>query len=329
MLGLAIGDALGAPTQSLPPSTIAQRYGGLVDRFTVGPDDQPIAPGHPAGRVTDDTEQALLLARLLIEHGGRIDAAEWGRRLLGWEDDMHSRGSLDLLGPSSRIALAELAAGGDPTRTGRRGTTNGAAMRITPVGVTSRPGDALVERVVRASAVTHSTTLALAAAGAVAFAVSAGIDGEEYVGAARWAVSGARRTAAEGVWVAGASVSARIEAALEVPTGDPAAAAEWIGTVAGTGVAANESVPAAFAVVHAAGGDPWLAVRIGASVGGDCDTIAAMAGAVAGACSDEDFPDDAVALVLAANPELADLDAVVDALLRLRDAADGGVAPVG
>ena len=31
-------------------------------------------------------------------------------------------------------------------------------------------------------------------------------------------------------------------------------------------------------------GDPWLTARFAASLGGDCDTIAAMAGAVAGAC---------------------------------------------
>ena len=30
--------------------------------------------------------------------------------------------------------------------------------------------------------------------------------------------------------------------------------------------------------------DPWLACRLAASVGGDCDTIAAMAGAIGGAC---------------------------------------------
>ena len=45
-----------------------------------------------------------------------------------------------------------------------------------------------------------------------------------------------------------------------------------------------ESVPAAFAVLAAFPDDPWQACLLAASLGGDSDTIAAMAGAVAGAC---------------------------------------------
>ena len=52
----------------------------------------------------------------------------------------------------------------------------------------------------------------------------------------------------------------------------------------GTSLATQESVPAAFAVLAASPDDPWLACRLAASLGGDCDTIAAMAGAVGGAC---------------------------------------------
>jgi ADP-ribosylglycohydrolase len=51
----------------------------------------------------------------------------------------------------------------------------------------------------------------------------------------------------------------------------------------GTSLATQESVPAAFAVA-AAIPDPWLACRVAASLGGDCDTIAAMTGAICGAC---------------------------------------------
>jgi ADP-ribosylglycohydrolase len=52
----------------------------------------------------------------------------------------------------------------------------------------------------------------------------------------------------------------------------------------GTSLATQESVPAAFAVAAAIPGDPWLACRLAASLGGDCDTIAAMTGAICGAC---------------------------------------------
>ena len=62
-------------------------------------------------------------------------------------------------------------------------------------------------------------------------------------------------------------------------------------TLVGTSLATQESVPAAFAVLAASPGDPWLACRMAASLGGDCDTIAAMAGAIGGACHGaEAFP---------------------------------------
>ena len=50
-------------------------------------------------------------------------------------------------------------------------------------------------------------------------------------------------------------------------------------------------MPAAFAVLAACPDDPWLACRIAASLGGDTDTIAAITGAIAGACHGaEAFP---------------------------------------
>ena len=60
--------------------------------------DHPIAAGMPAGSITDDTEQALLLAHALIDGAGVIDPEDFARRLAAWEDDMRARGSLDLLG---------------------------------------------------------------------------------------------------------------------------------------------------------------------------------------------------------------------------------------
>ena len=61
-----------------------------------------------------------------------------------------------------------------------------------------------------------------------------------------------------------------------------AEAAGLIYTLVGTSLATQESVPAAFAVVAACPDDPWRACCMAASVGGDTDTIASMAGAMAG-----------------------------------------------
>jgi ADP-ribosylglycohydrolase len=287
LYGLAVGDALGMPTESLPRPEIVARYGPLLESFQPGSLDQPLAPGLPAGTVTDDTEQALLLAGLLIEGGGVVDEAEFARRLLAWEEEMRDRGSWSLLGPSTKRALAALLAGMDIEQAGRSGTTNGAAMRITPVGVATPADDLdlLVDRVVAASRVTHNTGVALAGAAAVAAAVSAGVGGAAVTEAIRVAVVAAERAAGRGHWVAAADLAARITWATGLTTGRPAdAVIDTVYTLVGTSLATQESVPAAFALLAAAPDDPWLACRLAASVGGDCDTIAAMTGAMAGAC---------------------------------------------
>src|ERR1700735_1692886 len=128
LYGLAIGDALGMPTQSLPRDAIVARYGPLLGSFEPAPPDPPLAAGRPAGSVTDDTEQALLLAGLLLEGGGRADPAELARRLLAWEEAMRVRGSLDLLGPSTRLAPAELLAGAGGRQAGPLGGAKGGAV---------------------------------------------------------------------------------------------------------------------------------------------------------------------------------------------------------
>jgi ADP-ribosylglycohydrolase len=99
--------------------------------------------------------------------------------------------------------------------------------------------------------------------------------------------------------VAGADVAARIQWAASLVAGlDENAAAELIYTLVGTSIAVQESVPAAFAVLAAVPRDPWRACLLAASLGGDCDTIAAMAGAVAGACHGAGaFPPEAIAVI--------------------------------
>ena len=308
LYGLAIGDALGMPTQSLPRAEIVARYGPLVGGFRPGPARHPLAAGLPPGTVTDDTEQAVLLARLLVAGDGEVDAAALAR---------------DLLGPSTRQALAALAAGTDAAEAGRHGVTNGAAMRVAPVGIatSSRDPRLLEDRVVAASRLTHNTGVALAGAAAVAAAVSAGIDGEPLPATIGRAVAAAASAARRGHWAAGADVAARINWATGLVAGLPQS--QVIGTVSrlvGTSLATQESVPAAFAVAAAVSGDPWLACRTAASLGGDCDTIAAMTGAICGAYHGEDmFPVGARAAVARVNG--LDFGPLADDLLAIRNTA--------
>ncbi|MGD0684622.1 MAG: ADP-ribosylglycohydrolase family protein [Streptosporangiaceae bacterium] len=332
LYGLAIGDALGMPTQSLPRARIVASYGELIRSFEPAPPGHPIAAGRPAGAVTDDTEQAVLLAAMIIEQNGHIDASDLARRLLGWEESMRARGSLDLLGPSTRRAVGALLAGAGIEEAGSSGVTNGAAMRITPVGIATPSADPgrLVDRVVEASRATHNTGIALAGAAAVAAAVSAGVDGAAVPDAIALAVAAAARAASRGHWVAGADVAARISWATGLVAGlGTAAVMDTVYTLVGTSLATQESVPAAFAVLAASPDDPWLACRTAASLGGDCDTIAAMTGAIAGACHGlGGFPESARATVARVNG--LRLDEIADGLLRVRRAsAPGAVGPEG
>ncbi len=342
LYGLAIGDALGMPTQMLSRAEITRRWGGFLHGFESAPPGHPIATGLPAGTVTDDTEQAVLLGRLLVKGDGAVEPRELADALVRWERDMAGRGSLDLLGPSTKRAVAAVLAGIPPEEAGASGDTNGAAMRIAPVGIAFAPGPApasgpapsvssanlstLVDHVVAASRVTHNTGIALAGAAAVAAAVSAGISGAEIAGAigaagvagaTAWAIDAARIAADRGHWVAGADVAARIGWATGLVAGrTQAQAAELIYTLVGTSLATQESVPAAFAVLAAVPDDPWQACLLAASLGGDCDTIAAMAGAIAGACHGVTaFPPEAIAVIDAQGLDLA---ALADDLSALR-----------
>lgn len=324
LVGLALGDALGMPTQSLPFTLVRERY-GLLTGFEPAPPDNPISAGMAAGRVTDDTEQAVLLAQAVIADDaagpGRVDPRAFAAALLQWHTRMVAAGSEDLLGPSTLRAVHAIAAGGDPLTTGRWGDTNGAAMRIAPVGIAvpPRPLERLVERVHDVSRPTHGTGIAVAGAAAVAAAVSSGLAGADTSESTDLGVEAAHLGAEFGEYVPGADVAMRIEWALDVVREQPLAAGlELISRLVGTSLATQESVPAAFAVLSLTP-DPWLAVRAAASLGGDSDTIAAMVGAIAGAAGAV-WPDDAVRALETANPGLLDsLSGVASALVGLRE----------
>jgi ADP-ribosylglycohydrolase len=325
--GLALGDALGMPTQIMSRAAITARF-GRVAGFEPGPVDNPVAAGLPAGSVTDDTEQAVLVGRLLVDGGGRLDPHLLADALLAWEAEMKARGSFDLLGPSTKAALSAVAAGVPIEEAAKGGTTNGAAMRVTPVGIAVPYQQVgvrrFVDEVAESCQVTHATGLGIAGASAVAAAVSAGISGAGIEGAFDAAVAAAGEGAGRGHWVAGADIATRIEWAREVVDGVPEdRAVDLISELIGTSVAGQESVPAAFAVLALAGADPWRCGLIAANLGGDCDTIGAMACAIAGAVGGlPALPAAAVDTLDRTNPGLG-LIPLTDRLLALRAGGAG------
>ncbi len=319
LYGLAIGDALGMPTQFMSHAEVGASF-GVIDGFRAAPSDHPIAAGLPAGSITDDTEQAMLLADVLPDGAGHVDGDDLARRLLAWAERARERGSTDLLGPSSSAAIAALVSGGPLDEVSRFGTTNGAAMRIAPIGliISTDDLDALVDLVVDASQMTHNTDIAIAGAAAVAAAVSGGISGASVTEAATLGIKAAELGQRRCDWTPGPSVARRIAWAIElIDTGDHERSVRDIVELVGTSLAAQESVPAAFAVVALHPNDPWQACLTAASLGGDSDTIAAMTGAIAGACHGMDrWPRDAVQTLREVND--LDLDTIAEKLLALR-----------
>ena len=293
LAGLALGDALGMPTQAMSPEQIRAVYGtitGLVD----GDASQPYAPGMPAGSVTDDTEQALLVASLLVRGRGTssgrvaLDAGEFAHALLAWEDSMIERGSLDLLGPSTKAALERVRAGEDPLTVGGAGTTNGAAMRVTPIGIAMSTADpeAFADAVWSSCQVTHATRQGFQSAALVAAAVSMGIDAARSttpdLRSLLWkAVTYVDSLPERGAWTPDPDVVAATRRAMQLVANPASSSLECLVEQVGTSVASAQAIPMAFALLAR---DPSpQALLDAANIGGDTDTIGAIAGAILGA----------------------------------------------
>ncbi|MDV8023940.1 ADP-ribosylglycohydrolase family protein [Rhodococcus sp. IEGM 1330] len=318
--GLALGDALGMPTQSMCRKHIVEDYGQLRGFVDAGP-RQFIAHRMPAGSITDDTEQAIMLAQLIIDGSGVVDPPAFAHALIAWEARMKARGSLDLLGPSTKRAVERILDGSDPTEAGRFGSTNGAAMRITPAAIAASLDGGMssfVDAIYRCSFVTHNTSLGIASAAAVAGAISAGIAGADLPEAVDIGVAAAAEGATRGYWVAGGDIATRIEWAVQlVGTTTDEHITDTVAEIIGTSVASQESVVAAFALAVAYD-DPWDVVLTAATIGGDTDTIAAIAGAVRGAVGGlAAWPGEAIRTVIDVNS--LDLEPLVDRLLALRN----------
>jgi ADP-ribosyl-[dinitrogen reductase] hydrolase len=79
LLGLASGDALGRPVEFKSAVEIRSRYGTLDEMVGNG------TWGQPAGTITDDTEQALCIARSLVKQDG-FDPEDIAERFVAWYD---------------------------------------------------------------------------------------------------------------------------------------------------------------------------------------------------------------------------------------------------
>lgn len=134
-LGLAIGDALGATTEFLTPTEIHQKY--KVHRRIIGGGWLHLKPG----RVTDDTDMSLCIARAIDEAGG-WDLHGVAEHFAGW---LRSK-PIDV-GATCRRGIS------DYIMTGRMEKPfsdwdggNGAAMRMLPVALFALGDEALLKQ---------------------------------------------------------------------------------------------------------------------------------------------------------------------------------------
>ena len=293
LLAFAIGDAMGMPTQLLSRErsiALFEKEGIFVD----APADNEICPGLERGTVTDDTYQLMILAENLIANRGGFDPRSFAAKMLHWESTLVDSGSHDLLGPSTKAALVRLSESDDPSSIALPGTTNGASMRIPALGcsipiIPAVGANALVDKTLEINRLSHNSLEANLASVIVATIVSAGVDGLPWdqsleVGFVAAEVLTERWGASPNDNIfSGLMENILFEVEHVAALRGKMAALEFIDKNIGTSLESRESVVAALAVATLAEGRPINAAQLGAALGGDSDTIAAIASAMVAA----------------------------------------------
>lgn len=293
LIAAAAGDAMGAATETRSRRQILDKFGGEVTELRQpGPD--VFAHGFPLGSVTDDFSLAYQTARAIIADQGVVTAATARRALLKWARTPYAA----LGGPTTTAAIQKLKKRQPPKADWQPAVdnskaTNGGAMKIAPAGLASG-GD--IDKAVRSAVIlcapTHGNSSALSAACAVAAAAAAGLKEDATLDSVIQAgIYGSQIGACCGTPLAVPSVTRRIQLALQIVDqagGDRETVMTDLAEVVGCGLAAYEAVPTAFGILQACQGDPWEAVVMGVNIGNDTDTIATIAGAIAGALNGPD-----------------------------------------
>lgn len=285
LYGQALGDAMGMPSE-LWPRTRVKAHFGWIDRFLPGPDENNAACYFNQAEFTDDTSMALCLADALLECNGEIVPDVIGRNILAWAENFDAFNK-NVLGPTSKIALNAIRDGKPVAELENNGVTNGAAMRVSPLGCLLPTGnlDAFIDDIALASSPTHKSDLAIAGAVVIAWAVSRAIDGRTWSEIAGALPAIALHAQQKRITTFSASLAARLELALKIvrEANGAESASEQLYQVIGAGTSTIESVPCAIAMVELAQTDPNRCAVLCANLGGDTDTIGAMATAICGA----------------------------------------------
>jgi len=303
LYGQALGDSYAMPAM-LRPADTWKRF-GWVEQFYDAPDDHPAHHGLKAGHITDDTEQAMTLAQIIIQEG-RITVEGAAHAMVNWYDTVDGDHN-DYIGPSTRKAANRIKCGVDPHLTGKQGDTDGGAMRVCPIGLIN-PGN--LEQAVKDAATScipsHNTDVAISGAAAVAGAIAMAMMPDATLDTI---IDSGCLAAEMGVkygchWF-GASISRRIQMAVELAHQEKDLYLRLIDIydLVGAGLLTSEAVPSAFGVLSLAEGDLMTTAKYAANLSGDADTVAAMACAIAGAWKGYSaFPEQVIEIIDRVNP---------------------------
>lgn len=316
LVGAAVGDALGGPVEGYSPEQIVERHGGRVHGI-VGPwhgadwrTARPVAPYHKGdGHITDDTLMTHALIRVYEKVRDHLDAYAISDHLVPdlvsrpvWIPELEAETI-----PLHRIFLAEkwlvarLHYGHvDPREAGTGNIVNcGAAMYMAPVGLVNAANPAGAYTEALEVAAPHQSSYGREAAGVFAAAVAAacvpGATAQSVVEVCLSLAKDGTRAAIE----AAAEVAARqpdFESALAplraaiapFDTVGPDYRAPSLAARRPSRLHAIEELPIALGMLLVARGDFRTAVLASVNYGRDCDSIATMAGALAGALRGED-----------------------------------------
>ena len=278
LLGGAIGDGLGRPFEGArPPAAEPPRF------FL----PNPWREGRNEGTWTDDTQLTMVVAEAILAGEGSVVPAEIAGRLVTWLTT--GRG----VGQATRAAVENLESGVPWHLAGQPSAGNGAAMRIAPIGLVHAPRPLeLTMATAVATVPTHADPTALA--GALAMAWLTGrcteLDGDELDPADLVADMRAALAAVHDPPLRerrpGGQLVRLIDRLAEVPGLlhlQPQQAFAYLYN----GAFVLESLPAALWCFLAHHDDPEAVVGIAAAGGFDADTVAAMAGTLAGALHGE------------------------------------------
>ncbi|MET9760266.1 ADP-ribosylglycohydrolase family protein [Streptomyces sp. NPDC006372] len=311
LVGAAVGDALGGPVEGYSPEQILERHGGRV-HGVVGPwhgdawrTARPLAPYHKGdGHVTDDTLMTHALVRVYARVRDHLDAYAVADHLVPdlmteprWIPELETEAL-----PLHRIFLAEKwlvtrihYGHADPREAGTGNIVNcGAAMYTAPVGLVNaaNPPAAYAEALDVAGA--HQSSYGREAAGVLAAAVAAacmpGATPDSIISTCLSLAKDGTRTAIERVCEEAGrhtdfeSALGPLRAAVApYDTVGPDYRSPSLGARRPSRLHSIEELPIALGMVLVAQGDFRHAVLGAVNYGRDCDSIATMAGALAGA----------------------------------------------